>query len=61
MGLLNEVIGAVVAEEALVKVDPDAGLIKKGLAIIAGAEGERMIEEKIDDATATPQTDAPQS
>ncbi len=54
MGLLNEIIGAVVAEEALVKVDPDAGLIKKGLAMIAGAEGEKMIENKIDEATAQP-------
>jgi hypothetical protein len=47
MGLLNEVIGAVVAEEALNKVDPNAGFLKKGIAAIAGFEGEKMIEEKL--------------
>ena len=49
MGLLNEIIGAVVAEEALDKVDSNAGLLKKGMAAIAGFEGEKVIEEKIDE------------
>ena len=49
MGLLNEIVGAVVAEEALGKADPDAGLFKKGMAVIAGFEGEKVIEEKIDE------------
>lgn len=48
MGLLNEVIGAVVAEEALDKVDPQAGLLKKGMAVFAGFEGEKVVEEKIE-------------
>lgn len=48
MGLLNQIIGAVVAEEAVEKLDPEAGLLKKGMAIIAGFEGEKVIEEKID-------------
>lgn len=47
MGLLNEVIGAVVAEEALDKLDPEAGLLKKGMAAIAGFEGEKVVEEKL--------------
>ena len=47
MGLLNEVIGAVVAEEALDKMDPEAGLFKKGMAAIAGFEGEKIVEEKL--------------
>jgi len=51
MGLLNEIIGAVVAEEAVEKLDPEAGLLKKGLAVVAGFEGEKMIEEKIDEHT----------
>ena len=51
MGLLNEIIGAVVAVEAVDKIDPEAGFFKKGLAAIAGFEGEKMIEEKI---TSTP-------
>lgn len=46
MGLLNEIIGAVVAEEAVDKLDPNAGFLKKGLAAIAGFEGEQLIEEK---------------
>ena len=55
MGLLNEIIGAVVAEEALDKADPNAGFLKKGLAAVAGFEGEKVIEEKL-----TQPGDAPQ-
>ena len=47
MGLLNEIIGVVVAEEALDKADPNAGFLKKGMAAIAGFEGEKVIEEKL--------------
>ena len=47
MGLLNQIIGAVVAEEAVDKLDPDAGFLKKGLAAIAGFEGEKLVEEKL--------------
>jgi hypothetical protein len=49
MGLLNEIIGAVVADEAVDKLDPEAGLFKKGLAAIAGFEGEKVLEEKLDE------------
>ncbi|MDR0216688.1 MAG: hypothetical protein LBJ15_22160 [Comamonas sp.] len=49
MGLLNEIVGAVVAEEVLDKADPNAGLLKKGMAAIAGFEGEKVIEEKVDE------------
>ena len=52
MGLLNEIIGAVVAVEAADKIDPEAGFLKKGIAAIAGFEGEKMIEEKIDEHAA---------
>ena len=47
MGLLNEVIGAVVAEEALDKMDPDANLLEKGAALVAGFVGENAIEGEI--------------
>lgn len=63
MGLLNEIVGAVVAEEALDKLDPNAGLFKKGMAVIAGFEGEKVIEEKIDEhmqQTPQPADDAQQ-
>lgn len=53
MGLLNEIIGAVVAEEAVDKLDPNAGFLKKGLAAFAGFEGEKLIEEKIDEHAAS--------
>ena len=51
MGLLNEIIGAVVAEEAVDKLDPEAGFLKKSLAAVAGYEGEKVLEEKIDEHT----------
>lgn len=47
MGLLNEIIGAVVAVEAVEKLDAGAGILKEGMAAIAGFEGEKMIEEKV--------------
>ena len=49
MGLLNEVIGAVVAEEALGKVDSNAGFFKKTIAAAAGFEGEKIVEEKLEE------------
>jgi len=52
MGLLNQIIGAVVAEEALNKLDPEAGLLKQGMAILAGFEGEKVIEEKLNEQSA---------
>ena len=55
MGLLNEIIGAVVAEEAVEKLDPDAGFFKKGLAAVAGFEGAKALEEKIDEHMAKPE------
>ena len=49
MGLLNEIIGAVVAEEATNKLDPNAGILEKAAAAVAGFEGEKVIEEKIEE------------
>lgn len=53
MGLLDEagkIAGAIAAVEAAEKVDPEAGLLTKGIAAIAGFEGagklESMIEKK---------------
>ena len=58
MGLLNDIIGAVVAEEAVDKLDPQAGFRKKSLAAVAGFEGEKVIEETIDEHT-KPEEGAP--
>ena len=60
MGLLNEIVGAVVAEEALGKADPNAGFLKKGMAAVAGFEGEKLIEEKITGADSQPTPSADQ-
>jgi hypothetical protein len=56
MGLLDEVgkvAGAFAAVEAAEKVDPQAGLLTKGIAAVAGFEGagklESMLEKKDDD------------
>ncbi len=37
--LIEEAAGAVAAEQALEAVDPNAGLLTKGLAAVAGFEG----------------------
>lgn len=57
MGILDkvgEVVGAVAAVEALEKVDPDAGMLAKAAAAVAGFEGAGKLEsalEKKDDET----------
>jgi hypothetical protein len=40
---LEEVAGAVVAVEALKKVDPDAGILTEGAAAVAGFEGTEAV------------------
>ena len=47
MGIVNEVIGGIVAEEALDKADPNANLIEKGLAFVGGAVGENAIQNEL--------------
>jgi hypothetical protein len=47
MGLVNEIIGGVVAEEALEHADPNANLIEKGLAFVGGAVGENAIQNEL--------------
>jgi hypothetical protein len=75
MGILDkvgEVVGAVAAVEALEKVDPDAGMLAKAAAAVAGFEGagkvESMLEKKddetkqdADDTQASSSTDASQA
>ena len=59
MGILDkvgEIAGAVAAVEAAEKVDPDAGLLTKGVAAVAGFKGagalESLVEKKEDDGDA---------
>ena len=57
MGFLDEVgkvAGAVAAVEATDKVDPDASILTKGIAAVAGFKGagalESLVEKKEDEA-----------
>ena len=58
MGILNtigEIAGAVAAVEAAEKIDPDAGLLTKAAAAVAGFKGAEALEgvlEKKDDGQA---------
>jgi len=68
MGLLDtlgEVAGAIAAVEATEKVDPDAGLLTKGIAAVAGFKGagalEDMLEKKDDSASDAAQDDQAQA
>ncbi|KVT73462.1 hypothetical protein WK56_11330 [Burkholderia ubonensis] len=72
MGILNtvgEIVGAVAAVEAVEKVDPDAGLLTKAAAAVAGFKGaealEGMLEKKeeqaADDTQATDGGDTSQA
>lgn len=68
MGLLDtlgEVAGAIAAVEAAEKLDPDAGLLTKGIAAVAGFKGagalEEMLEKKDESASADGQDDQAQA
>jgi len=65
MGLLDEagkIAGAIAAVEGAEKLDPEAGLLTKGIAAIAGFEGagklESMIEKKDDNTQEADNTQA---
>jgi hypothetical protein len=50
MGILDtlgEVAGAVAAVEAAEKLDPNAGLLTKGMAAIAGFKGTEALESAL--------------
>lgn len=50
MGILDtlgEVVGAVAAVEAAEKLDPNAGLLTKGMAAVAGFKGAEALESTL--------------
>lgn len=47
--LIEEVAGVIVAEEALKKVDPNAGLLEEAAAAVAGFEGGKKLGELLDE------------
>ncbi|WP_283150466.1 hypothetical protein [Silvimonas soli] len=57
MSLLNEIIGAVVAVEGVEKLDPNASLLTKGIAAIAGFEGVKTVTEYMDKSDTNAQPD----
>lgn len=48
LGTLGEIAGAAAAVEALEKADPNASLLTKGMAAVAGFKGAGALEELID-------------
>ncbi|WP_341315170.1 hypothetical protein WN982_07880 [Paraburkholderia sp. IMGN_8] len=70
MGILDtvgEIAGAVAAVEATDKLDPDASLLTKGIAAVAGFKGagalESLVEKKEDEGNTQQDADnaAPQA
>lgn len=61
MGILDtlgEVAGAVAAVEATEKLDPNASLLTKGLAAVAGFKGAEKLETLGEQAEAKPEEQA---
>lgn len=52
MGLLNEIIGAVVAVEGVKKLDPNASILTEGIAAIAGFEGVKAVTQHMENTEA---------
>ncbi|MEM4988770.1 hypothetical protein V8G57_15360 [Collimonas sp. H4R21] len=48
MGILEEVIGAVVAVEGVKKLDPNASILTEGIAAIAGYKGVEAVTEHLE-------------
>ena len=62
MGILDfveEAAGAFAADKALEAVDPNAGLLAKGAAAIAGFEGVKAVKEHFAEGDAQGDTEAP--
>lgn len=51
LGTLGEIAGAAAAVEALEKADPNASLLSKGVAAVAGFKGAGALEELVDRKT----------
>jgi len=47
MGLLEELVGVVVAVEGVKKLDPNASLLTEGIAAFAGFKGAEMLEDHL--------------
>ena len=60
MDFIEEAAGALGADKALEAVDPNAGILAKGAAAIAGFEGVSMLKNRLsgDDDTAQEQASA---
>jgi hypothetical protein len=52
MGILEEVIGAVVAVEGVKKLDPNASILTEGIAAVAGYKGVEAVTEHLENKEA---------
>jgi len=52
MGILEEVIGAVVAVEGVKKLDPNASILTEGIAAVAGYKGVEAVTEHLEEKEA---------
>ena len=59
--LAEEAAGAFAADKALDAVDPDAGILAKGAAVVAGFEGGGMLGDFIKEKTSGGETAEDQS
>ncbi|WP_043971651.1 MULTISPECIES: hypothetical protein [Acinetobacter] len=64
MGLLDEVgkiAGAIVAEQGVDKLDPDAGFLEKAASAFAGYEAAKIAENKLENRDSDEQESEPAS
>jgi hypothetical protein len=48
LGVLEELVGAVVAVEGVKKSDPDASALREGIAAVTGFEGVQAVTEHLE-------------
>ena len=59
MGILEEVIGAVVAVEGVKKLDPNASILTEGIAAVAGYKGVEAVTEHLEEKEADKENGSP--
>ena len=63
MGLLDEVgkiAGAIIAEQGVDKLDPDAGFLQKAAGAFAGYEAAKIAEKKLENQDSNEQESEPE-
>ena len=63
-GLLDElgkIAGAVIAEQGVDKLDPDAGFLEKAVGALAGYEASKIAENKLENRSEDGDAEQPQT